>query len=578
VRETGLSGQVVVVRADGSAPRVLGSGFDPSLGDPNPWSPDGKRLAWGGCGGLCVFDFASSRRTRISLGSDAVGLAWSPDGRRLAAVDVNHRLVIAEAAGRTFRVLSTAAQFPAWSPNGKQVGFLSGTKLELMPAAGGRAHVVARNADSGPQWARDGRRLLYAEFIRRPFRSDVRVVNVVTHTNTRIADTDGGKARWSPDGSAIGYTRRPVPFGIGEDVWVAAASGGVHQLTDEFPTGLGYTDFDWASGSVPAVPPTTVTTVTLTSTAELKLDDLAYQIVRAGTPDSVVYETELTCDADAETVSERFNVWTPSVAGTVTTGTPCQDFDADSGAASSNLDAWVSQSDLNGNDTLAVARPGTTEAPVIASWTSGEEAADIGWRSSIGPLVGSGSLILFETWTSDNTRQLWRIVDGPVPHAVLIPLPPDATGLVDADGSRIVVRTDAGFAVLNADGTVLSRVTSPGTTRIGGDLVGVAAGTALRVYTADGGTLRYQLPLAHASGVPRLLTIGADYAVYSSGVELHLLQLGSGADHIVDLPGQAGPLQALLTTAGLFVAYYHGYDPQRPGRLMFVPAANLPND
>ena len=61
----------------------------------------------------------------------------------------------------------------------------------LVPAAGGRAHVVARNADSAATWSRDGQRLLYTEYVRRPFSTSVRVLNVVTHTNTRIDDTSG---------------------------------------------------------------------------------------------------------------------------------------------------------------------------------------------------------------------------------------------------------------------------------------------------------------------------------------------------------------------------------------------------
>ncbi len=133
---------------------------------------------------------------------------------------------------------------------------------------------------------------------------------------------------------------------------------------------------------------------------------------------------------------------------------------------------------------------------------------------------------------------------------------------------------DSGLAEMDAGGVMLSRIPALGTVRIGGDLLGVAAKTTLRVYDADSGTLRYQLPLARSSGVPRLLTDGAGYAVYASGIELHLVRLDSGNDRIVDLPGQDGPLGALLTTDGLFLAYFRGYDTQ-PARILFVPAANL---
>ena len=94
--------RVVVVHADGSGRRTLG--ISSSLAAPDPWSPDGKRIASGGCGGLCVFDLASHRRTRIALGSDdARGFSGSPDGRKLAAVDRAYRLVAADATGGTLR-------------------------------------------------------------------------------------------------------------------------------------------------------------------------------------------------------------------------------------------------------------------------------------------------------------------------------------------------------------------------------------------------------------------------------------------------------------------------------------------
>jgi Tol biopolymer transport system component len=578
VDEAGAVGRVVVVRGDGSAPRVLGTGYVPSLDAPDPWSPDDKRIAWGGCGGVCVFDLASRRRTRIPLGGrdDTFGFSWSPDGRKLAAVDQSQGLVVVDRSGKRQIVLSKVGRFPAWSPDGKQVAFLAGDKLEVVPATGGAARVVARNADSEPTWSRDGHRLLYTDFIRRPVSANVRVVNVVTHTNTRVGDT-GGIAHWSPDGSMIAYRRRPFPVGTGQDVWLAQANGGgVRQLTGEFPTGLGYADFDWASGSVPSgpsAPPPNL--LQLDATNELKLD-YGGDIARAGTPDSVAYRSDVTCDADADTESTSFNVWTPSTGRTFTTSTPCQEFSTNTYAVTSTLAAWVTEDDLNGNETLAVARSGTTRASPVASWTSGQESPDIGWRAVVGSPVGSGPTIVFGSRNSDESLQLWRIADGTVPHAVPIPLPSDATDLLDADAARIVVGTgDSGLAVLNTDGSVLSRVTAPGTARIGGNILGVATDTTLRVYDADSGTLRYQLPLAHTSGHPRLLTIGAGYAVYASGIELHLMRLDNGNDRIADLPGQAGPLQALLTTDGLFIAYLHGYDTE-PARILFVPTANLP--
>jgi Tol biopolymer transport system component len=580
VDQDGTLGRVVVVRGDGSGRRVLGSAIDPSLAAPDPWSPDDRRLAWGGCRGLCVSDAASSRRTRILLGGrdDFEGFSWSPNGRELAAVDQTRGLVVVNLRGKRLTVLSKKGTYPAWSPNGRQIAFLSGSKLELVPASGGNARVVARNAATGPTWSRDGHRLLYTEFVRRPVSSSVRALNVVTRTNARIGDA-GGIAHWSPDGSMIVYGRRPFSsFGTGQDLWLAQANGrNVRQLTGEFPTGLSYSDLDWTSGTVPAGPPVAPPDLLqLGASSELKLDWLDGSLGKAATPDSVVYEADRLCNADAQTVSAVLNVWTPSTDRTVTSSTPCQDLQPESYAVTPTIDAWISEPDLNDSETLAAMRPGTTEATPIAQWTSGEETPDIGWRESIGAPIASGSSILFQTLTSDGSWQLWRIADGTTPHAVQIPMPPERFDLLDADAGRIVIRTSHNdLAVMSTDGTALSRIPTLGTTRIGGGVLGVAAGNTLHVYDPDSGTLRYQLPLANTAGRPRLLSIGAGYAVYASGIELHLLRLDNGNDRIADLPGQAGPLQALLTTDGLFVAYWHGYD-QKPARILFVPAANLP--
>jgi dipeptidyl aminopeptidase/acylaminoacyl peptidase len=580
--------RVVIMRGDGSGRRVLGSAGVGGIEAPDPWSPDGKRIAWSGCGGLCVFDLRSSRRTEISLGSgdeddDASSFSWSPDGRKLVAVDLyeSRRLVIVDAAGGILEMLPAAGDDPAWSPDGREIAFNTDetNKLELVRPGGGVPRIVASNVGSAATWSPDGHRLLYTGFTRQPPDSSVRVLNVVTHTNTRV-DGSHGIARWSPDGSMIAYGRRPIPFVSGEDVWIAAAAGDSRrQLTGEFPTGLSFSDLDWASGSVAAgPPPPPPDLLQLTATAELTLDDDVTSFARAATPDSVVYRTDDVCDPDAETTTTYFNIWTPATGQTVTSSSYCEDWGPDSYGVTSSLVASASQVDLNGTETLTVTRTGATETPVVATWTSGQESPDIGWRAGLGDVVSDGSMILFATSNDDNKSWLWRIADGEVAHAIAIPTPPGATSVVDADAGRIIVRTGkTSLAVLSSGGAVLTRIPVPAraTVRLSGSLLGVAFGSTLSVYDADNGALDYRLPLSHTSGVPRLLTIGAGYAVYASGIELHLLRLDNGSDRIVDLPGQSDSPQALLTTEGLYIAYDRGYDPQ-PGRILFVPAANLP--
>jgi Tol biopolymer transport system component len=582
----GLTELLMVMRADGTSPRSLGVANQDSLETTTPWSRDGKQIAWGGCGGLCVYSFTLSRRTHILLGQeDSLGFAWAPNGRALAAVDSEGRLVLVSTADRIVRVIAPAGVYPAWSPDGSKIAFLAGKPytahtLKVVCAAGGRPRVIARDAQNQiPAWAPEGRRLLYSELRRHPSLASISTVNIATHMTTRVDEPNFGFARWSPDGATIIFGRQPVTTGIAQDLWVVHPDGnGRHQLTGEYPTGLGFESLDSTTGRVPTVatsPPPQL--LELAASAELQFEYLLGELGRAPTPDSVVYQGEVGCgDPNAEVFAATLNVWTPASGATATTTTPCLDFNVYGSAVSPDLDAWLTQADLNGNVTLGVMRPGTNEAPPLASWTSGEESRDIGWRADIESLVSDGSTVVFETGVND-TVQLWRVADGAVPHALPIPLPADAGATLEAADARILISTTGGFAVLTADGSLLSHIAAPRheTVQIGGGLVGIAAASRLRAYTADSGTLLYDLPLAHLSGVPRLLTISARYAVYESGIELHLLRLADGYDRIIDLPGQAGRLQALLTSDGLFVAYYRGYDPT-PARILFAPAANLP--
>jgi hypothetical protein len=245
----------------------------------------------------------------------------------------------------------------------------------------------------------------------------VRALNLATRTNTQI-EGGLGMARWSPDGSAVAFERNPLDFGTGGDLWTAPASGGgLRQLTEEFPTGIGYTDFDWAAGPVPAVklsPPPAL--LQLTAIAELKLGYYDF-ISPAASPDSVVVSADDLCDPEAETTETTFTTWTPTTGQTTATTTDCQDW-TPYGAVTPTLAAWAAQYDLNGNSILEATRVGSANTS-YTTWITGQEAPDIGWRNTIGAVVGDGSTLFFATHNDDGTFQLWRIADsGTELHAV----------------------------------------------------------------------------------------------------------------------------------------------------------------
>src|SRR4029077_7567990 len=132
----------------------------------------------------------------------------------------------------------------------------------------------------------------------------------------------------------------------------------------------------------------------------------------------------------------------------------------------------------------------------------------------------------------------------------------------------IVVLAKHDLLMLATSGRVLRRFRNarPDSARLGGDLLGSTSGHALTVYSAHSGRVLYRIKLSFASGPPVLLSIRSGYAVYRSGIELHLVRLRDGVDSVLDLPGQAGPVDALLTSSGLFVAYDRAYD-TKPGRI-----------
>jgi hypothetical protein len=121
------SGKIVVIRADGSDPRVLARGEDPA------WSPGGRRIAFQRGGDLFLVRATGGRPRPLTRSAGwEMSPAWSPDGRRLAfasdegspAFDIR---VLDLRTGGTARV--TAVEFadsnPAFSADGRRVLFRS---------------------------------------------------------------------------------------------------------------------------------------------------------------------------------------------------------------------------------------------------------------------------------------------------------------------------------------------------------------------------------------------------------------------------------------------------------------------
>jgi hypothetical protein len=596
VNTRGDPSHVEVVRDDGSGRRMLGpaGALGHVLDAPSPWSPDGARLAWSGCGGLCVMQLASSTPQRVSLGGDdSDGFAWSPDGRWLAAVDFDGHLVIVPAGGGSARVLSTEkALEPAWSPDGGSVAFVAqhgrrNFALEIVTTAGGIVRQLADDADR-PRWSPDGAVLLYSG-VRVP---GVRSVDLATGHATVLA-ADGASPTWSPDGSGIAYMRARWPArSPGEDerdLWTASTDrSAARQVTFAFPTGVAYDEADWTVGSVTATPPT----APLLALPTLAVKQTGWVDALAPAPrGAIAYEDAgITCDPNAETSASVVSMWDPSATHVRITETTCGDYSGSRPfGVTERLLGWtsfVTLSTLEERPFAAFALQGSSQDDLLRL-TADSYDKHIGQVAGIGDLIGDGSQLVFETWGLAARgkrvlivhRRLWHIADRETPHAKGTRLPPDAGDALAIDAGRVVVAATRGLLLITADGRVLRRIDTAhvDSAQIGGALVGSLSGRTLSVYSTDQGRLRSKLQLAAAAGPPQLLSIRNGFAAYKSGIEIHVVRLQDASDHTLDLPGQAGPVDALLTSRGLFVSYNQTYEP-RPGRVLYIPWSTLAND
>jgi Tol biopolymer transport system component len=195
------------------------------------WSPDGRRLGYVSDigGGADIYAISADGADVQRLTNDPAadfGFTWSPDGEAFAFVSDR---------GGTYEIWRAAADGSAaavqlthdggrkfsldWSPDGSSIAYawVSGGEVEIwaMASDGSSRHRLTSSAgdDYGPRWSPDGRQIAFNSSRLGDIEVYIMAADGSDQRNlSRSPGTDDGgtQASWSPDGSAILYSSRPV--------------------------------------------------------------------------------------------------------------------------------------------------------------------------------------------------------------------------------------------------------------------------------------------------------------------------------------------------------------------------------
>ncbi|MEP6639891.1 MAG: IPT/TIG domain-containing protein, partial [Chloroflexota bacterium] len=203
------------------------------------WSPDGRRIAFlapdtsSSLYELEVMNGDGSGRARLA--GDAYGeIAWSPDGQEILFSVSNccaHGLFAIHPDGTGQRKISeTGVRYPSYSPDGRFIVFQQGdgqtARVAYMRADGSAPPALlpglGTSTSSEPAIARDGRLafssvyIYVAQMLWDPTPLAWSVHQITFDTRTPIKHSDMQPA-WSPDGTALAYSRVDDPQAVGPD-------------------------------------------------------------------------------------------------------------------------------------------------------------------------------------------------------------------------------------------------------------------------------------------------------------------------------------------------------------------------
>jgi Tol biopolymer transport system component len=156
-------GGIYVVNADGNGGlhELTHDGGSPV------WSPNGKRIAFVGDGGVVFINADGGGRRSLTRGDQDAALSeltWSPDGKQLAFKKNIHnfarQIAVVSADGTGERDLTSAtaktdSYDPGWSPDGQKLVFVNAGDIVVINSDGSGSHKLIHGRDTdSPTWSR----------------------------------------------------------------------------------------------------------------------------------------------------------------------------------------------------------------------------------------------------------------------------------------------------------------------------------------------------------------------------------------------------------------------------------------
>ena len=479
--------------------------------------------------------------------SDAAGVTWSPDSRMVAYVE-GRTIVLFDIATQTASTLVSVdggADALAWSPDGTEIAFGSGYELHVVDVRTRRQRTLTESGDT-PVWSPDGTRIAFSWFtddFERELWTIARDGRDVRRVDS-ARDTSDYAITWCLDSRTLVFTR-PRSAGPGSDVWLAAVDGSAERrVTRAFPSGADFEAPSCAATTVAdrATPPSIVVSPSRVLATRAAVVDLAADRRR------VAYATRRSCVA----------MWSLS-RGTAGRGRCTGDAHIETLAIAGQRAAWISLENLQYTLELEVVGPRGR-----ASVDSANQKYTSEW---IGNLAGDGAVLVYNS--ANRTRRgranmrLWRVVGTGTRQ--LLASGPSAFEVTAVDADRIaVLRSDGRLVLLNSRGNRLAAFPlgrngidrSRGwPLRLAGSRLIVFRGATIEVRDAARGTVRHAWPTARSDLPLTLEDADATYAVYTAGIEIHVIRLSDGRDRVIGIADQEGPAHAELEPEGLYYSY-----------------------